>query len=296
MYKSGFVAIVGSPNAGKSSIINALLDQKIAIVSDKVQTTRDMIRGIYTDKVAQTQIVFVDTPGFHKPQNKLQNYMNAQIDGALNDIEAVVYVLDGEIGIRKKEKEIIERLSHIKLPKIAIVNKIDLIGQEKTQKIVDQLSEYNIFNHTLAISVKEEFNVKSVIDLLTPHLVEGVQYYEDDQVSDFSEAFIISEIIREKVLKYTMDEVPHSIGVKIDQLEEDDEIINIAATIYVERNSQKGIVIGNQGKMLQKIGKDARLELAKRYDKRIYLENHVKVLKNWGRKIDLLKEVGYDFD
>ncbi len=294
MFKSGFVSIVGSPNAGKSTMLNQLLGKKVSIVSDKVQTTRDMIKGVYHEE--ELQIVFLDTPGFHKPQNKLQNYMNFQIDEALYDIEAIVYVLDGQFGIGKKEQANIDRLKNINVPKIAVVNKIDIIEQEKAVKIISELQELGIFEEVIATSMKEGFNTKAVIEALRPHIPEGVMYYEQGQVSDSPEAFIISEIVREKVLRRTFEEVPHSIGIKVDELEHTKHEIYIEVTIYVERDSQKGIIIGKKAEKLKRIGIDARKDLEKQYGKRVYLQTHVKVLKNWRRKLDLLKEVGYEIE
>lgn len=295
MYKSGFVSIVGSPNAGKSTMLNALLGKKVSIVSDKVQTTRDMIKGVYHEE--DLQIVFLDTPGFHKPQNKLQNYMNFQIDEALYDIEAIVYVIDGEFGLGKKEQANIDRLKNIKnVPKIAVVNKIDLLDQDKAMKIVNELLDMEIFEDVIATSMKEKFNTQAVIETLRPHIPEGVAYYEKGQVSDSPEAFIISEIVREKVLRRTFEEVPHSIGIKVDELEHTKHEIYIEVTIYVERDSQKGIIIGKKAEKLKRIGIEARRDLEAQYGKNVYLKTHVKVLKNWRRKLDLLKEVGYEIE
>ncbi|WOO87339.1 GTPase Era [Mollicutes bacterium LVI A0039] len=294
MYKSGFVSIVGSPNAGKSTMLNALLGKKVSIVSDKVQTTRDMIKGVYHED--DLQIVFLDTPGFHKPQNKLQNYMNFQINEALYDIEAIVYVIDGEYGLGKKEAANIERLKAIDVPKIAVVNKIDIISQEKATLMIDKLNELGIFKEVIATSMLEKFNVKAVIEALRPFIPEGVAYYEKGQISDSPEAFIISEIVREKVLRRTFEEVPHSIGIKVDELEHTKHEIYIEVTIYVERDSQKGIIIGKKAEKLKRIGIEARRDLEAQYGKNVFLKTHVKVLKNWRRKLDLLKEVGYEID
>lgn len=294
MYKSGFVSIVGSPNAGKSTMLNALLGKKVSIVSDKVQTTRDMIKGIYHED--DLQIVFLDTPGFHKPLNKLQNYMNFQIDEALYDIEAIVYVVDGQFGLGKKEQENIERLKNINIPKIAVVNKLDIIEQDKAKAIIEELTSLGIFKDVIATSMLEKFNVQAVIEAIRPFIPEGVEYYGKDQISDSPEAFIISEIVREKVLRRTFEEVPHSIGIKVDELEHTKYEIYIEVTIYVERDSQKGIIIGKKAEKLKRIGIDARKDLEKQYGKNVYLKTNVKVLKNWRRKLDLLKEVGYEID
>lgn len=292
MLKSGFISIVGSPNAGKSTLLNKILKKKVSIVTDTVQTTRDIIKGIYHEK--DLQIVFLDTPGFHKPNNKLQKYMNFQIDEALYDIEGIIYILDASIGIRKKEEEIISRLRDINLPIICIINKIDLIDQDKLNLLFTKLEEQNIFKTIIPMSLKEDFNTEVVIDVLKDILPQGVKYYEDDQFTDSPQEFVISEIIREKIILKTREEIPHSIGVKVLKIEDSPKDIYIEVVIFVERESQKGILIGKKASMIKSIGIDSRKELELMYNKKVILDSRVKVLKNWGRKEDLLKEVGYD--
>ncbi len=295
MFKSGFIAVVGSPNAGKSTFINAVIGRKVSIVSDKVQTTRDMIRGVYNDK--ETQIVFLDTPGFHKPKNKLNVYMNHQIDEAMASVDAILYLVDAKYGVGSKEVENINKLKqYASTPKIAVVNKIDTISQEKAIKIVEDLKEYAMFEDILAMSAKEKFNVDGVVNILKDKLTETVKFYEEDQFTDYSDEFFIEEIIREKVLYFTKEEVPHSVGIKVKSIEEENKILIIDADIYVERDSQKGIIIGRAGKMLREIGKAARLELKKEFDQAIYLDLHVKVLSKWGQKIDKMNEIGYEIE
>ncbi len=295
MFKSGFIAVVGSPNAGKSTFINAVVGRKVSIVSDKVQTTRDMIRGIYNDK--ESQIVFLDTPGFHKPKNKLNVYMNHQIDEAMVSVDAILYLVDAKYGVGSKELENIEKLKQYEgTPKIAVVNKIDKINQEKAFRIIEDLKEFKMFDDILAMSLKEQFNVDGVVNVLKEKLTETVKFYEEDQFTDYTDEFFVEEIIREKVLYMTKEEVPHSVGIKVKRIEEEDNILVIDADIYVERDSQKGIIIGRAGKMLREIGKAARLELKKEFDQAIYLDLHVKVLSKWGQKIDKLTEIGYEIE
>lgn len=295
MFKSGFIAVVGSPNAGKSTFINAVVGRKVSIVSDKVQTTRDMIRGIYNDK--ESQIVFLDTPGFHKPKNKLNVYMNHQIDEAMVSVDAILYLVDAKYGVGSKELENIEKLKQYEgTPKIAVVNKIDKISQEKAFRIIEDLKEFKMFDDILAMSLKEQFNVDGVVNVLKEKLTETVKFYEEDQFTDYTDEFFVEEIIREKVLYMTKEEVPHSVGIKVKRIEEEDNILVIDADIYVERDSQKGIIIGRAGKMLREIGKAARLELKKEFDQAIYLDLHVKVLSKWGQKIDKLTEIGYEIE
>ncbi len=295
MFKSGFIAVVGSPNAGKSTFINAVIGRKVSIVSDKVQTTRDMIRGIYNDD--ESQIIFIDTPGFHKPKNKLNVYMNHQIDEAMMAVDAILYLVDAKYGIGSKELENIAKLEqYANVPKIAVVNKIDKISQEKAMKIVEQLHEYEMFSDVLAMSAKEKFNVDGIVNVLKEKLSETVKFYEGEEFTDYTDEFFVEEIIREKVLYLTKEEVPHSVGVKVKRMEEEEKILVIEADIYVERDSQKGIIIGRAGKMLKEIGKAARLELKKEFDQAIYLDLHVKVLSKWGQKLDKMSEIGYEIE
>ncbi len=293
MFKSGFVAVVGSPNAGKSTFINTVVGKKISIVSDKVQTTRDMIRGIYNDEEAQ--IVFLDTPGFHKPRNKLNVYMNQQIEMSLKSTDIILYIIDAKYGLGKKEQENIQKISEIKnVKKIVVLNKIDIITPLKVERIVQELDELKMFDAIIPVSLKEKFNQNIVIKNIKDYLVDEVKYYDEDTFSDYTDEFFVEEIIREKILQKTNEEVPHSIGVKVTNMENEKNILVISATIYVERDSQKGIIIGRAGKMLQSIGTAARKELKIEFNQPIYLDLHVKVLSNWGQKIESLNTIGYD--
>lgn len=295
MFKSGFVSVVGSPNAGKSTMINTIIGKKVSIVSEKAQTTRDLIKGVYTSE--QMQIVFLDTPGFHKSYNKLNVYMNHQIDESLYEVDLILYIVDAEYGLGKKERENIKRLREIKkIDIIAIVNKLDLVSQPKVTRIVKELNEEGIFRDIIATSFKEEFNVDGVLQLIKPHLSETVKFYEDDQFYDYSDEFFISEIIREKVFKYTNDEIPHSVGVKVNDISTKEGILQIEADIYVERNSQKGIVVGRAGTMIKKIGQEARVELKREFKTPIYLDLQVKVLSKWGQKQEFLEMIGYEIN
>lgn len=295
MFKSGFISVVGSPNAGKSTFINTIIGRKVSIVSDKVQTTRDMIRGVYNDE--ESQIVFLDTPGFHKPKNKLNVYMNHQIDEAMMGVDAILYLIDAKYGIGRKEVENIEKISKYKnVPKVVVINKIDKVSQEKVFKIIEDLKNYQMFDDILAMSLKEKFNHETVVSVLKEKLTEEVKFYEDDKFSDYSDEFFVEEIIREKVLHLTKEEIPHSVGIRVKSMEEEQEILVIDADIFVERDSQKGIIIGRGGKMLREIGKAARLELKKEFNQGIYLDLHVKVLSKWGQKVDKLQEIGYEIE
>ncbi len=283
MFKSGYVAIVGSPNAGKSTLLNELLDSKVAITSDKVGTTRNMIKGIYTDD--NMQVVFVDTPGINVPKNKLQVYMKHQVDEALASVNTVIYLLDATVGLRKRELEIIDRLKKDKKTyKIACLNKIDLVNQEKAIGLVEQLQEMNIFEEVFALSLKEGLNTKSFLKTIYDTLQEGDLIYQKEQVTDFTLKFYISEIIREKVLRNTFDEIPHGIYIRVDEIEEEKNGMYIQAIVFVERESQKGIVIGKKAEMIKKIGKNARYDLERYFDNKVYLDLTVRVDKKWTNK------------
>lgn len=282
--KVGYVAIIGSPNAGKSTLLNSLLDAKIAITSDKVNTTRNLIRGIYTDQ--KQQIIFVDTPGINTPQNKLQVYMKNQIDEALMSVDLIIYILDAKVGLRDKEEEIISRIAKKKVPKIVCINKIDLTTQENVEKIIDNLKARDIFDDIIAMSVTQKFNNQAVLESIYNFLQEGEKIYSDEQITDMGEKFYIAEIIREKVFRNTYAEIPHGVYVKVEEKIKEKKRVYIEAIIYVERESQKGIVIGNKAEMLKKIGTFARKDLEYYYNENVYLDLTVRVDKGWTNKRD----------
>ncbi len=283
MYKSGFVAIVGSPNAGKSTLLNEILDAKIAITSDKVGTTRNMIRGIYTDD--SMQIVFVDTPGINTPQNKLQVYMKNQVEEAINSVDIIIYVMDAKVGFRNKEQQIIDKISKNKdVIKLACINKIDLIDQTKAFNIIEQLQQLEVFKEVFALSIKEGINVKSFLNTIKSYLPEGEKIIDDDMLVDFSTKFYISEIIREKVLRNTYDEVPHSVYVRVDEIQKQNDKYYIEAIIFVQQESQKGIVIGAKANMIKKIGQNARKDLKDYFNASVHLDLTVRVDKKWTDK------------
>ncbi len=295
MFKSGFVSIVGSPNAGKSTFINTVIGRKVSIISSKVQTTRDLIRGIYNDE--DSQIVFLDTPGFHNPKNQLNVYMNQQIDMSFSHVDLVVFMLDAKYGVGKKERQNLEKLRSLGSTKIiCVINKIELVDQDKLQSIVQELSDTELFEEIIPISLNEKFNYQAVLTSVKRYLTEDVKFYEDDQFTDYTDEFFAEEIIREKILHKTNQEVPHSIGIKVKEMEEEDGVLVISADVYVERDSQKGIIIGRGGSMLKEIGTAARKELKREFKQPIYLDLHVKVLSKWGQKRDSLMDVGYEIE
>lgn len=292
MFKSGFVAIVGNPNAGKSSLINKIFSRKISIVSDKVQTTRNMIRGVYTDD--DSQIIFLDTPGFHKPHNKLQVYMNDQIEHALSGVDVVIYVVDAKYGFGKKEQVIINKIKDLNVNTICLINKIDLLKQEQVVELVNQAQQLDLFQEIFAISLKDTFNVELFLNDLKALLPEGIALYSEDHLVDYTKEFYIEEIVREKINQVCFDEIPHSVAIKTKAIEEDENGLSIFVDVYVHRDSQKGIIIGRGGHNLKTIGKRARLELKEFFNQPIYLDIHVKVKPNWVDNNSLLMDWGYN--
>lgn len=290
-YKSGFVAVIGRPNVGKSTLINKIIGQKIAITSDKPQTTRSRIQCILTQDDAQ--IIFLDTPGIHKPKFKLGEYMLKAAEGTLQEVDAIFFVIDATEKFGGGEKYILERLSKTPKPVILVVNKVDLIEREKILPIIAEYSTRRNFAAVVPISAAEGTNVNALIDEAKKFLPEGVQYYPADMVTDQPERLIVAELIREKILHATQDEVPHSIAVDLDEFtERDNGTIFIRATIYVERDSQKKIVIGKGGSMLKNVGKAARPEIEMLLGANVFLDLWVKVKRDWRNSIGALNQFG----
>ncbi len=291
-FKSGFVAVVGRPNVGKSTLINALIDDKIVIVSDKAQTTRNRIVCVYTDE--KKQIVFMDTPGIHKPKHKLGEFMVDQAVDSLREVEAVLFVVAANEKRGPGDNFVIEQLKKVNVPVFLIVNKIDTMEkQDLLEAIVSYENSYP-FEAVVPISAKEKDNIEEVVNLLEKHLPEGPKYFPDDMITDQPERLIISDIIREKILLQTHDEIPHAIAVDVDEMKtREDGTTYIRATIYVERDSQKGIIIGKQGAMLKLIGKQARADIERLLATKVFLDVWVKVKKDWRNKSGILSELGY---
>lgn len=291
-FKSGFVAVVGRPNVGKSTLINALIDDKIVIVSDKAQTTRNRIVCVYTDE--KKQIVFMDTPGIHKPKHKLGEFMVDQAVDSLREVEAVLFVVAANEKRGPGDNFVIEQLHKVNVPVFLIVNKIDTMEkQDLLEAIVSYENSYP-FEAVVPISAREKDNIEEVVNLLEKHLPEGPKYFPDDMITDQPERLIISDIVREKILLQTHDEIPHAIAVDVDEMKtRDDGTTYIRATIYVERDSQKGIIIGKQGAMLKLIGKQARADIERLLATKVFLDVWVKVKKDWRNKSGMLSELGY---
>ena len=293
-FKSGFVAILGRPNVGKSTFLNHVMGQKIAIMSDKAQTTRNKIMGIYTTD--KEQIVFIDTPGIHKPKTALGDFMVESAYSTLREVDTVLFMVPADEKRGKGDNMIIERLKAAKVPVILVINKIDKVHPNQLLEQIDDFRNQMDFQEIVPISALQGNNVSHLVDLLVDHLKEGFQYFPADQITDHPERFLVSEMIREKVLLLTREEIPHSVAVVVDSMARDEETnkIHIRATIMVERDSQKGIIIGRQGAMLKKIGQLARRDIELMLGDKVFLETWVKVKKNWrDKKLDLA-DFGYN--
>ena len=291
-FKSGFVSVVGQPNVGKSTLINNLIGHKISITSRKAQTTRNKIQCILT--LDDAQLVFIDTPGVHRAKDKMGEYLNNVSYDALKEIDEVLFMVDGNYPPNNDDQKVAAELTNLGVPVLLVINKIDKMSDELEERI-NQYQRLGDFDDVVAISALKEKNLDYLLDLMVDSLTEGPQYYPDNMITDQIEQFIITELIREQVLNYTHEEVPHSVAVEIIDFNErdDEELIDIRANIYVERESQKGILIGKNGKMLKKIGSQARTEIEDLLNSKIFLDLWVKVKKNWRDKEDALKMLGY---
>ena len=291
-FKSGFVAIVGRPNVGKSTFMNYVLGQKIAIMSDKAQTTRNKIQGVYTNQ--DCQIVFLDTPGIHKPKHELGNFMVESAYSALKEVDAVLFMVNAAEKRGPGDDFIIEKLKKIKTPVFLVLNKIDLISPDELLDRVESYQETIPFAGIIPISVLQGNNVQELMTTLTKHLPEGPQYYPSDQITDHPEYFVVSELIREKILHLTKEEIPHSVAVTVDKMQKDEfDKVHVYANIIVERPTQKGIIIGKGGKLLKEIGVRARKDIEQLLGNKVYLELWVKVEKDWRKKKSHLQDFGY---
>lgn len=294
-FRSGFVAIIGRPNVGKSTLMNHLIGQKIAIMSDKPQTTRNKIHGVYTTE--DTQIVFLDTPGIHKPQSKLGNYMMQTAESALKEVEAALFLVDASEGIGGGDRFIIEQLKKVKTPVFLVMNKIDKVTPEQLLPMITQYNELYPFAEIVPISALNGNNVSTLLEQLTRYLPEGPQYYPADQVTDHPEQFVVAELIREKILHMAREEIPHSIAVAIEDMRvQENGVVYIGAVIFVERDSQKGIIIGKRGEFLKEVGKQARRDIEALLGSRTFLELWVKVKKDWRNQERILKDLGFRHD
>ncbi|OJT34724.1 GTPase Era [Staphylococcus ureilyticus] len=291
-HKSGFVTIIGRPNVGKSTFVNRVIGHKIAIMSDKAQTTRNKIQGVMTQEDAQ--IIFLDTPGIHKPKHKLGDYMMRVATNTLSEIDAIMFMVNVNEYIGRGDEYIMEMLKSVKTPVFLVLNKIDLVHPDELMPRIEKYKKYMNFTEIVPISALEGLNVEHFINVIKSYLPEGPKYYPDNQISDHPEQFVVSELIREKILHLTNEEIPHAIGVNVDRMiKEDEERVRIEATIFVERDSQKGIVIGKGGKKLKEVGKRARQDIEGLLGSKVYLELWVKVQKDWRNKVNFIRQMGY---
>ena len=289
-HKSGFVNIIGNPNVGKSTLLNSLIGQDISIITNKAQTTRHRIKGILSDK--NYQIVFSDTPGIIKPAYKLQESMMQYVKSAFQDADVILYVVEiGEQGL--KDEEIFEKIKKLKIPLIILLNKIDLVSQDKVLLEIENWKRKFSKAIVLPISALNKFNINEIIDAIVEVLPISPPYYSKDDVTDKSERFFIEEIIREKILKHYKKEVPYSVEISVEEFFEEEDIIRIRAIIYVLRESQKGILIGHKGLGLKRIGTEARKDIEKMLDKKVFLATPIKVKKDWRNDNNQLKKFGY---
>lgn len=290
--KSGFVSFVGRPNVGKSTLLNSILGKRIAITSDKPQTTRNMIQGIYNDE--DTQIVFVDTPGIHKPKSKLGKVLNKQAYFTINDVDIVILVVDISEKIGTGDKFVIDILKNIEdKPVFLVINKIDKLPKEEILKKIDEYQKIYDFDEIIPVSARKKDNTDRLLNVIKKYLPDNIKYFDDNIITSSSPSFIISEFIREKVLDLTNEEVPYAVTCLVEEIEEDERTMNISATIIVDRENLKKIIIGKNGNMIKEIGIRARKDIEKYFNKKIYLELFVKVIPKWRDKEKFLNMIGY---
>lgn len=291
--KSGFAAIIGRPNVGKSTLLNVVLGRKVAIISDKPQTTRNQIRGIHTSGLGQ--IVFIDTPGIHKPQHKLGEYMVEAARRTLQGVDVMVYVVDASASYGRGEQFIMHHLEKVETPVILVINKIDLISRGALLEVIDEYRKKGNFAEIIPVSAVQGENIERLIEKIFDYLPAGPMYYPSEMDTDQPEMFVIAELVREKALRLTREEVPHSLAVTVEEMQpRNGELLYVRAVIYVERDSQKGILIGHQGQMLREIGKLAREDIQDLLGSRVYLDLWVKVRKDWRDNEKYLRSFGYN--
>lgn len=295
-FKSGYVSVVGRPNVGKSTLLNAIIGEKISAISSKPQTTRQNITFIHTDD--DSQIIFLDTPGIQRPKNKLGEFMLTESKESIDEADVITYIVDTSKKIGKAERSIIDILKeyHGRIPIILLINKVDTIKKDELLEIISMYADEGIFNEIIPISAMKNDGVDIYIETLKKYLKPGPMYYPEDMITDKNERFIVAEIIREKGLRYLNEEVPHGLAISIEKFKkrEDKNIYDIEANIYVERDSHKGILIGKGGSMLKRIGTEAREDAERLLDAKVNLQIWVKVEKNWRERDNLVKRFGYD--
>lgn len=288
--KSGFVSLVGRPNVGKSTLLNSILKRKIAITSDVSGTTRNIIQGIYND--SDSQIVFIDTPGIHKPKNKLGTYLNKKAYTMADDVDIILFLIDVESGFGKGDQFILDRLKQLNKPVILLMNKVDRVKKDKLLELINQYKDIYEFSEIIPISALKGDNVSDLMNTLKKYLTDDIKYYDDETITNVSDRFLVSELVREKVLRLTNDEVPHSVTCLVETWNEEEDLIRIGVLIIVDRDSLKKIIIGKNGSMIKNIGTKARIEIEELLNKKVYLETYVKTIDNWREKEKYLMEFG----
>ena len=289
--KSGFIALVGRPNVGKSTLLNAIMGKKVAITSNKPQTTRNLIQGIYNDE--DSQMVFVDTPGIHKPKHKLGKILNKQTYLTFNDVDIILFLVDITEKLGKGDMFVIEMLKNVDIPVILVINKIDKLPRLEILKKIEEYKDLYNFDEIIPISAYKKDNVDRLISVLKSKLTDNIKYYEDGTWTNVSTGFLISELIREKILELTDEEVPHSVSVIVDQIEYNNNAANINATIIVDRENLKKILVGKNGAMIKEIGIRARKDIEVILSRSVYLDLFVKVIPKWRDREKFLNEIGY---
>ena len=289
--KSGFIGIVGRPNVGKSTLLNAIIGRKVAITSDKPQTTRNIIQGIRTDE--DTQMVFVDTPGIHKPQNRLGKILNKEAYFTLNDVDVILFLVDITEPLGKGDMFVIDVLKNVKVPVILVINKIDKLPKEAILKKIDEYKDLYNFDEIVPISAYKKDNVDRLINVLKTKLTDNIKYFDEQMYTNMPVNFMVSELIREKVLELTHDEVPHSVSVVVEQMDYKKEAVNIEATLVVDRENLKAILVGKNGNMIKEIGTRARKDIEPFLGRKVFLNLFVKVIPKWRDREKFLNEIGF---
>ena len=293
--KSGFVTLIGRPNVGKSTLLNSIIGTKVAITSNKPQTTRNTIQGIYNEE--DTQIIFVDTPGIHKPNHKLGTYLNKQAYTSISDVDLVLFLVSAKEELGTGDKFVLEKIKESNVPVILVINKIDGLSKDEIFNKINEYKDLYEFNDIVPVSALKNSNVKELIKVIKTYLTDDIKYYDDSFITNKPITFTISEIVREKVFNLTQDEVPHSLTCIVENMEKNNNAYHINVAIIVDRDSLKKIIIGKQGSMIKEIGIRARKELEEVLGRKVYLEIFVKVIKKWRDKEKYLQEFGFnDFE
>jgi len=292
--KSGFVSIIGRPNTGKSTLLNSIVNAKLAITSNVAGTTRNTIEGIYNEP--ETQIIFIDTPGIHKPKNKLGKILNKETYTAIKDIDVILFLIDSSEKMGRGDEFILKTLKSTDVPVVLVINKIDKISPEELVKIIDEYKDVYTFSDIVPISALKDDNIEELLKVVKSYLKDNIRYYNSDQVTNLNPKFMISELVREKVLRLTTEEVPHSVTCVTTHYEVKKDIVEVYVDIIVDRDSLKKIIIGKGGAMLKEIGSQARVDIESMFDKKVYLELYCKTVPKWRDREMLLRDLGFSQD